>query len=124
MIDVLESLVEQLRTINEFDGRIYRRWPKKNVTLPSCIISRISGYTKLSDDQGEEIVAELVYSVDINAKTADEVDMLADSVANVLARYNFHRTGDTDLYDDNAKASRRVLTFMGTVDKRGNTFTN
>jgi len=123
MIDVLPSIVERINAIQGFNGRVYRRWPKKKVAMPSCIISRISGHPKLTDADGSEIIATLTYSVDINAADADKADELAEQVIDTLAGINFHRTGDTDFYDETTKASRRILTFMGDVDMRGNTFT-
>lgn len=123
MIDALQTIVEVIRTVDGFNNRVYRRWPKTNAVVPSCLISRISAYPTQTDADGNEIKVQLTYSVDINAKSADQADMLAEQVIDKLAQYNFHRTGDTDFYDDAVKASRRILTFMGTVDVRGNTFT-
>lgn len=123
MIDVLPSIVEQLNTVSGFNGRVYRKWPKKIVTKPSCLVSRISAFPVLTDENGGEVIATLTYSVDINAESADRCDELAAEVIDALASISFHRTGDSDFYDDTIKAARRILTFMGTVDTRGQTFT-
>lgn len=124
MIDILESIVEILRTVDGFNNRVYRRWPKTNAVNPSCLVSRISATPTLSDADGSEVIVQFAYSIDINADTADEADTLASEVIDRLGTINFHRTGDMDFYDDSFGAYRRILTFMGSVDKRGNTFTN
>jgi len=123
MIDALEDLVTVLGRLEGLQGRVYRRWPKKKAVMPCCLISRISATPTFTDADGGEVIATLTYSIDINAVTPDEADAIASRVIDALAQYNFHRTGDMDFYDDQLRASRRILTFMGTVDKRGNTFT-
>ena len=124
MIDVLESLVEQIRTIEGFEDRVYRKWPKTKPRFPCCLIYRISAVPTLTDGDGREIRTQLVYSADISGHDPDEADTLAEQVIDILAAFNFHRTGDMEFYDDLTRASRRVLTFMGEVDIRGNTYTN
>jgi len=124
MIDVLESIVEIITGIQDFDGRVYRKWPQKKATVPSCLISRISASPLSTDADGQEMAVRFVYSVDVNASTPDQADELAGKVIDALAEYNFHRQGDTDFYDDAMRSYRRILTFMGTVDLRGNTFTD
>lgn len=123
MIDVLPSIVQELSGIEAFHGRVYRRWPKAKAAVPSCLVSRISATPAFTDADGSEVIMRLVYAIDVNAKSAEEADALAEEVVDRLARYNFHRTGDTDLYDPAMGAYRRVLSMMGTVDKRGQTFT-
>ena len=123
MIDVIQSIIQELDGIDALHGHIYRRWPRTKVIVPSCIVSRISATPILTDADGTEIITRLVYAVDVNASSADEADALAEKVTDRLSRYNFHRTGDADLYDDITKTSRRAMSFMGTVDIRGKTFT-
>lgn len=124
MIDVIGSIVGRIGAIEGFEGRVYRRWPKTKAKTPSCIVSRVSGHPTLIDEDGQEVIATLVYSVDVNADDPDQADALAEQVIDALGGMNFTRTGDTDFYDGEMRASRRVLTFIGTVDTRGQPFTN
>ena len=122
MIDVLPSIIDAISPIEALGGRVYRRWPKTKAKTPACIVSRISATPTLTDADGSEIIAQMVYSIDINASDADQADAIAEQVIDRLAGYNFHRTGDMDFYDDALRVYRRILTFMGSVDRRGNTF--
>lgn len=122
MIDVLPSIIGAISPIEALGGRVYRRWPKTKAKTPACIVSRISGNPTLTDADGSEVIAQMVYSIDINADDADQADAIGEQVVDRLAGYNFHRTGDMDFYDDQLRVYRRILTFMGTVDRRGNTF--
>ncbi len=124
MIDIIADVFEQVNSIEAVKGKVYRKWPKTKAKLPSCLISRISAIPIQTDADGSEIKAQLAYSIDINATDADEADRIAEEVTDRLSRYNLHRTGDTEFYDDTFRAWRRVITVYGTVDKRGNTFTD
>ena len=124
MIDALADIVEIITAIQGFNGHVYRRWPKTKPKMPACIISRISATPTFTDSDGSEVITSMTFSVDINATDADQADTLASQVIDALGGYNFHRTGDMDFYDDALRVSRRILTFMGSMDRRGNTFTN
>lgn len=124
MIDPTDYIIRILEDIEELDGRVYRRWPKHSATtMPAVLVSRIGGSARLTDADGTEIIASLVYSVDINASGLKDADRIASEVADAMARHNFHRTGINDFYDDVLRVYRVILTFSGQVDKRGNTFT-
>jgi len=124
MIEIINDVIESLGSIEALNGRVYRHWPKKGLSFPSILVSRISGTTKLSDADGSEIQATLTYSLDIVCESQADLDAIASEAADIMAGYNLHRTGLVDLYDDQHRIYRTVLTVSGTVDKRGNTFTN
>lgn len=124
MIDVIQDIFEQVNAIEAVHGHVYRKWPKTKAKLPSVLISRISAVPVRTDADGSELAAQLTYSIDVNAADADAADAIAEVIGDRLARYNFHRSGDTEFYDDTFKAHRRILTFYAIVDIRGNTFTN
>ena len=123
MIDITDQVVGIIEGIEGLDGRVFRRYPKKKVALPAVLVSRVGGNPTFSDADGSEVIASLTYSIDINAEDIRTADRLTAEVVDALARYNLHRTGLTDFYDDVLKVYRVILTFTGTVDKRGNTFT-
>lgn len=123
MIDVIDDIVKILNSTPELKGKVYRRWSKKAVKLPAVVVSRIAGSPTFTDKDGSEVIASLTYSVDINASSQERVDALTEVVTDALAEYNMHRTGTMDFYDDQLQAYRVILTFMVSVDKRGNTFT-
>ena len=124
MIDIIQDIFEQINGIEAVQGRVYRKWPKTKAKLPSVLISRISAIPTQTDADGSEVAAQLTYSIDINATDADAADAIAEAIGDRLARYNLHRSGDTEFYDDTFRAHRRILTFYAVVDARGNTFTN
>jgi len=124
MIDVTDQIIEILEGIEELEGKVYRRYPKHSaIPMPAVLVSRISGSTRLADADGSEIIASLTYSIDVNAVGIKDADRIASEVADAMSRYNFHRTGMTDFYDDVLRVYRVILTFTGQVDRRGNTFT-
>ena len=124
MIDITDDVIGILSEIDGIEGRVYRRWPKTKVRMPAILVSRISGVATLTDADGSEIIANLTYSIDINAEDLKAVDRIASETVDALSMYNMHRTGMTDFYDDFRRVYRVILTFNGTIDKRGNTFTN
>ena len=124
MIDITDDIVRILEGIDELDGRVYRKWPKTTATtMPAVLVSRTGGSPRLTDADGSEVIASLVYSIDINASSLKDADRLASEVADRMARHNLHRTGISDFYDDVLRVYRVILTFSGQVDRRGNTFT-
>ena len=123
MIDVIDDIVKVLNSIDELKGKVYRRWPKKAVKMPAVLVSRIGGNPTLTESDGSEVIASLTYSIDINANTQEKADSLTAIVVDTLSQYNMHRAGTTDFYDEVLQVYRCILTFMVTVDKRGNTFT-
>lgn len=123
MIDIIDDIIAILNEIEDLDGRVYRRWPKKKVKMPAVLVSRISGNVQMSDADGSEVIANLTYSIDVNADSQDVADVLVSKAVNALSRYNLHRTGLTDFYDDELRVYRAIITLSVTVDRRGNTFT-
>lgn len=124
MIDVIDSVVKAVAGIDEVQGRAYRRWPKKNLAMPAVLISHMGRNPIFTDADGSEVVVDLTYSIDINAKDQETADLITEKVSDVLARYNLHTVGHTDFYDDMLKVYRSIITVNGTVDIRGNTFTS
>jgi len=123
LIDIIDDIIAILNEIEDLDGRVYRRWPKKKVKMPAVLVSRISGNVQMSDADGSEVIANLTYSIDVNADSQDVADVLVSKAVNALSRYNLHRTGLTDFYDDELRVYRAIITLSVTVDRRGNTFT-
>lgn len=125
MIDVIDSIIQTIKTVEDLEGRVYRRWPKVKggVAMPACLVSHISRQPVLTDANGSEIRVRCTYSIDINTKTQNDADSIAEDVIDALAGYNFHTTGYTDIYDEVLGVYRVIMTVSGTVDKRGNTFT-
>jgi len=124
MIDIIDDVIQALGSIEAVGGRVYRHWPKKGLSFPAILVSRVSGSTKLSDADGSEILAQVAYSLDIVCTSQRDLDDIAEEAADIVAGYNLHRTGMMDMYDDQYRTYRTVLTVSGTVDKRGNTFIN
>lgn len=122
MIDITSSVISILSRIEETGGRVYRRWPQANITMPSVLVSRISNTPILTDDTGADVIANVVYSIDINASDQRTADQIASKAVDALAGYNLQRTGFNDFYDDTYRTYRIILTVSGIVDTRGNTF--
>lgn len=123
MIDITDDVVKILNAEPELKGKVYRRWPKKSLKMPAVLVSRIGGNPIQTDADGSEVIATLTYSVDINANTQEKADSLTAIASDALSRYNLHRAGMTDFYDEVLQVYRVILTLTVTVDKRGNTFT-
>lgn len=124
MIDVIDDVVGIVKGVPELGDRVYRRWPKKKVAMPAAFVSRAGLAPSLTDYDGSEVIASVAYTVDINATDMSTADAIASKVSDELAKYNLHRSGMTDYYDDQLQVYRIITTFTATVDKRGNTFTN
>lgn len=124
MIDIIDTIVSEIADIEEVQGRAYRRWPKKNLAMPAVLISHMGRNPIYTDADGSEVVVDLSYSIDINAKDQESADIITEKVSDALARYNMHTVGHTDFYDDMLKVYRSIITVNGTVDIRGNTFTS
>lgn len=125
MIDIVDDVVAVCKSVEALNGHVYRRWPKvsRKTPMPACIVSRVGSAPVFTDADGSEVVVRLTYSVDVNAESQEEADGIAEQVVDGLARYNLHRTGFTDFFDDALKVYRVIITVSGTIDKRGNTFT-
>ena len=123
MIDIMDSIIATLGSIEELDGRVYRRWPRKDVRMPAALVSHMGRMPMLTDEEGMELLTSLTYSIDINAKDLETADRVTEKVINALARYNMHTSGQVDFYDDQLRVYRSILTVGGVVDIRGNTFT-
>jgi len=124
MIDIIETVIAEINEVDGLKKKVYRKWPARPAKGPSCLVQRISATPVFTDASGAEIRTQLVYSIEVNAKDADEADRLASDIIDRLARFNLHRSGDMELYDDISRNWRRIITVMGTVDVRGNTFTD
>ena len=123
MIEIINDIISRLTSIQGFSGRVYRIWPQSKVNYPAAIVSRVSGATRLSDADGTEIQAQLTYSIDIVCASQKDADSLAEEVSDMLAGLNLHRTGTMDMYDDQLRMFRTIVTVSGIIDIRGNTFT-
>ena len=123
MIDIIDSIISTLGEIEELGGRVYRRWPRKDVTMPAALVSHMGRMPILTDEDGTEIQTSLTYSIDINARDQETTDRVTEKAINALARYNMHTSGHVDFYDDQLRVYRSILTVGGLVDIRGNTFT-
>ncbi len=123
MIEIIDDVIGLVRTVPELGGRVYRVWPKKKLKMPAALVSRIGGNPTFTDADGSEVIANVAYSVDINAEDLATLDSIVEQVADLLSTYNLHRTGLTEFYDDQLQVHRVILTVSGTVDIRGNTFT-
>jgi len=124
MIDIIEDIVTELNQVDGLNKKVYRKWPSKAAKGPSCLVQRISAVPTFTDADGSEVTVQLTYSIEVNAKDADEADRLASDIIDRMAGYNLHRSGDVELYDDISRNWRRIITVHGTVDRRGNTFTS
>ena len=122
MIDIIDDVIREIRSIESVGDNVYRRWPKKKVAMPAVLVSRMGATPVFTDADGQEVIMTLYYSIDINANVQEDVESITAQVVDKLARYNLHRTGIQDFYDDALKVYRVILTVSGTVDRRGNTF--
>lgn len=123
MIDILPDLIEELAALECLGGRVYRKWPQGRVDIPYALIERMGRSVVLSDDLGAEVVVNVTYSVDILARSPSELDSIQSDVTDTLARYNIHETGESPLFESTNRTYRRTISYEGTVDRRGNTFT-
>lgn len=123
MIDIIDDVIREIRSIEAVGDSVYRRWPKKKVAMPAVLVSRMGATPVFTDADGQEVIMTLYYSIDINADVQEDAESITAQVVDKLARYNLHRTGIQDFYDDALKVYRVILTVGGTVDRRGNTFT-
>lgn len=123
MIDIINQVVEIISNIDGLNGKVYRRWPKKKTGCPAVLVSHSGHYPALTDADGQSIMSNLIYSIDINADNPKQCDELTAKIVDALECYNFHANGMTDFYDDVLQVYRSIITVNGVVDVRGNTFT-
>lgn len=122
MIDITDSLVKLAKTVKPFRNRVYRRYPIKAPTSPFMTISPFGRSTVLVEDDGSELVANLVYLVEIYDKDQERLDSLVESVNNVFNSRTALCTSRTPDYDNVTELYSESLVYSVTVDKRGATY--
>ena len=85
-------------------------------------ISPFGRSTVLVEDDGSELVANLVYLVEIYDKDQERLDSLVESVNNVFNSRTALCTSRTPDYDNVTELYSESLVYSVTVDKRGATY--
>lgn len=122
MIDITSQVIEVAKRIPGIDGRAYRTYPQAKVKPPYIVVAPMGHMAELTDGDGSEIHARLTYSIDILATSPSEVDRYLSGLADRLARYNLHLTGQSPMFESSNSTYRVSTTFDGLVDRRGHTF--
>lgn len=121
MIDITSQVIEVAKRMPGINwaGRTY---PQAKIKPPYIVVAPPYTVPDLTDADGSVIRAHLTYSIDVLATSSSEVDHYLSGLADRLARYNMHLTGQSDLFESSNNTYRISATFDGMVDRRGHTF--
>ena len=96
-------------------------YPASWAFLP-CVAWRESGNREIAQADGHEHLAEVVYTVDIWARSAAENAELAALVDARLTAVRLRRTYSADLFETNSGLHHRVLRYRAVADAQGNIY--
>lgn len=122
MIDIMPQIIRICGRIPGIDGRVYRGYPQAHVEPPYMVVSPAGNSPELTDSDGSIISAHLAYTIDILARSQEDLDKYRSSLADRLARYNLYMSGLSDTFESSNHTYRISATFDGLVDRRGHTY--
>lgn len=119
MIDITDDLVKWAKTVKDLGGRVYRTYPQKNLAdKPSAVISCTAHSPRLMED-GEEVIADLGYQVQVTGKTPIELDAVICEITAIYGTHNIILNGILQGYNPDYRLYMVVATYSAIVDRRG-----
>lgn len=124
MIDILSEIINNLDTIPAVREKVLREYPASDgMALPFVVVGRTGYSTILSDDSGEQILAQVTYTARVYGRTSEEAENIGESVIKLNNHMGINTIGcASPVYSSQNHAYYQTLTFSATVDKRGATF--
>lgn len=101
--------------------RTYYFYPASWAYMP-CVAWRESGNREIGMADGREHLAELIYTVDVWARSAAENAEIADTIDARLTSARLRRTYSADLFENATSLHHRVLRYRAVADADGNIY--
>jgi hypothetical protein len=119
MIEIIDDMI---RTAKKVTHTVYRSYPAKNITAPAIVINPSGRNVLMTDEEGNEVVTQLSYTVDFLSKTQRGIDEMFRKLTKLYNRKNIHSTSYSPMYILTADVYGAVATYTVTVDRRGMTY--
>ena len=123
MIDITDKLIESARDgIPQLEKRVYRIYPQKNLTLKTYMTVTPTIHMPILIEDGQEVIVDLGWSVQIVSKSPKSVDTVIDGVVSLYTPHNILLQGITHGYNPDYHAYTALLSFTTTLDRRGTAY--
>ena len=123
MIDITDDIIKWASDgIPELERRVYRVYPQKNLTLKTymTVTPNLNNPTLIED--GEEVMADLGWQVQIVSKSPKSVDEVMNRVVSLYTAHNILLQGMSPGYNPDYHAYTVLLSFTTTLDRRGTAY--
>ena len=123
MIDITDDIIKWASDgIPELERRVYRVYPQKNLTLKTymTVTPNLNNPTLIED--GEEVIADLGWQVQIVSKSPKSVDEVMNRVVSLYTAHNILLQGMSPGYNPDYHAYTVLLSFTTTLDRRGTAY--
>lgn len=123
MIDITDEIIKWARDgISELEGRVYRIYPQKNLTLKTYMTVTPNLHNPILIEDGEEVIADLGWQVQIVSKSPKAVDDVMKKVVSLYTAHNILLQGMSPGYNPDYHAYTVLLSFTTTLDRRGTAY--
>ena len=123
MIDITDEIIMWARDgIPELEGRVYRIYPQKNLTLKTYMTVTPNLHNPTLIEDGEEVIADLGWQVQIVSKSPKAVDDVMKKVVSLYTAHNILLQGMSPGYNPDYHAYTVLLSFTTTLDRRGTAY--
>ena len=120
MIEIIDDIVDATKQVSAFGGRVYRAYPQLTDRMdPFAVVEKGTHVPDLMDDEGNEIIVILTYTIAVFDFTPEVVD---DDVAELTSIYNnlhIQNTGSIRGYQLSNGMYSSQVTISCKVDRRG-----
>lgn len=123
MIDITDDIIKWASDgIPELEGRVYRVYPQKNLTLKTYMTVTPNLHNPTLIEDGEEVIADLGWQVQIVSKSPKSVDDVMKRVVSLYTAHNILLQGMSPGYNPDYHAYTVLLSFTTTLDRRGTAY--
>lgn len=123
MIDITDEIIKWASDgIPELEGRVYRVYPQKNLTLKTYMTVTPTIHMPTLIEDGQEVIADLGWSVQIVSKSPKSVDEVMKRVVSLYTAHNILLQGMSPGYNPDYHAYTVLLSFVTTLDRRGTAY--
>ena len=103
-------------------GRVYRVYPEKYLTLKTYMTVTPNLHNPTLIEDGEEVIADLGWQVQIVSKSPKSVDDVMNRVVSLYTAHNILLQGMSPGYNPDYHAYTVLLSFVTTLDRRGTAY--
>lgn len=118
MIDITDDLIRWAKEIDEFEGRVYRIYPQKNLADKTYALVTPTGHVPRLMEDGKEVMVDLAWTVQIIGRSPKTNDRLLSEIIDKYGERNVLCEGITAGYSPDYRMYNLMATFTATVDKR------